>query len=691
MVGARLGLLALLGFGLCGLIARAQAAPLVLTNTAQVLTLSNSALDTNPPVQVRGLVTFSAQGMGLFVEDETGGVFVYWTGEMPGLTSGDYVEVSGMANRGRYSNIIDNPRVRRVERGPAIKPRPVSLAEIYQGGLDAQWVQLTAVVRSQKQAAAGLELELAAPPYRLSVWIAHGEEGKPPQLEGKSVRIRGVVGTLSTDQREIVGFKLFVNRPDDVQIVGALATGSSAPPTVAVADLSNAALRTDGVGLVRVAGQVTLCWPGRALFVQDATGAIEVRLKRPGPPVPVGTALEVEGYLGPVLEPPRLEDAVVRPSGSAGLLRAVRLSAEEIRQGRHRNELVELDGTFLGAAGLASEGAILAVQSDARVLSAVLEGTPRAQLSPQIQPGCRLRLTGVFCTSGMVPRAGTAPALLLRSPEDVKVIEMASGQQSPWVQASTVVACLTGVGLLVALWYTQKQRHRTEHVLRLQANLQAEMRQGEQQLRRALEERDRIGRDLHDDIIQSIYAVGLNLEDCRRVVRQAPQHAEARLTTAIHTLNNTIRSVRGFLSGLEPKVLNGREFKTALKSLALTTGDEPTPFHIEVDPSAANNLTSVQATQLLQIAKEAMSNSLRHAQASDITVSLHSVAQGARLEIRDNGVGFELDSVSGTGHGLRNMKVRARELGAELEIVSANGQGCRILVTVPQRNANDPN
>src|SRR5262249_10473117 len=153
-------------------------------------------------------------------------------------------------------------------------------------------------------------------------------------------------------------------------------------------------------------------------------------------------------------------------------------------------------------------------------------------------------------------------------------------------------------------------------VLEVQAALQSEMRQGEQQLRRSMEERDRIGRDLHDDIIQSIYAVGLNLEDCRRVIKQSPQQAEERIGSAINTLNNTIRNVRGFLSGLEPKVLNGREFKTALKSLALTSGDNH-PFQIEVDAAAANSLTSVQATQLLHIAKEAMSNSLRHAQATN--------------------------------------------------------------------------
>ena len=197
--------------------------------------------------------------------------------------------------------------------------------------------------------------------------------------------------------------------------------------------------------------------------------------------------------------------------------------------------------------------------------------------------------------------------------------------------------------------------------------------------------------DWLDDILQSIYAAGLGLEDCRRVVRQSPEQAEARLVAAIQMLNHTIRGVRGFIAGLEPKVLSGHEFKTALKSLALTSGDGPTQFQSQVDSSGANSLTSTQATQLLHIAKEAMSNSLRHAHASAVTVSLQPVSHGVRLEICDDGVGFVPGAGDNTGQGLRNMAARAREIGGELQTLSAPGQGCRILVTVPQRNANEPN
>ncbi len=366
-------------------------------------------------------------------------------------------------------------------------------------------------------------------------------------------------------------------------------------------------MRNGALGYVRVRGVVTLCWPGRALFIQDPTGGLEVQLQAPLADLAVpGTAVEVAGYLGPALEAPLLEDALVRKLGTNVPPQPVCLSsAEELFHGTYDNQLVEIEAQFLGRASSPSNGLALALQAGNRFLTVLLDAPRPEDGLAGLEPGCRLRLTGV-CRSQADLRADPSVCLLLRSPLDVTVISSPDSTRAMGRQALVALAILASAGLAVALWLLQRQRRQTLHVLQLQATLQAEMRQGEQQLRRSVEERERIGRDLHDDIIQSIYAVGLGLEDCRRVVRQSPEQAEPRLAAAIHSLNNTIRSVRGFIAGLEPKVLHGRDFKTALKSLALTSGDGPAQIKIEVDSAAANRLTSAQATQLLHIAKEAM-------------------------------------------------------------------------------------
>ena len=362
----------------------------------------------------------------------------------------------------------------------------------------------------------------------------------------------------------------------------------------------------------------------------------------------------------------------------------VTVSPADLHQSIYANQLIEVTGVYLGCAKGVSNSITFAVQAGDHHLTALLDTLQLPKNLVDLEPGCTLRLTGIYRSQADLGRL-PAQSLLLRSATDIKVVSAPLSSHETTIILLAGAALLCGIGLITVLWFIRSQRHRIEHVLELQAALQTEMRQSEQQLRRSVEERERIGRDLHDDIIQSIYAAGLSLEDSRRLLRQSPDQAATRLGAAINTLNDTIRSVRGFIAGLEPKVLNGRELKTALKSLALTSADGPTPFQFQVDPDAASLLTPTQATQLLHIAKEAMSNSLRHAHASRITVSLQTVNEGVLLEIADDGIGFAPDVP--TGQGLRNMATRAFEIGGHLQTISSPGHGCRILLVVPQQNA----
>ena len=210
------------------------------------------------------------------------------------------------------------------------------------------------------------------------------------------------------------------------------------------------------------------------------------------------------------------------------------------------------------------------------------------------------------------------------------------------------------------------------------------LRKSDQRLRQSLEERVQLGRDLHDGLIQSIYAIGLGLGECRRLIRESPTEAEMRLGKAIDDLNSVIRDVRNFIVGLEPEALKGRELKGALQSLVTTMSEaHAAQFSFDIDSRAADRLTSRQATQLLQIAREAMSNSLRHARATSTSVALSLRNGCVQLEVQDDGTGFDLAAPRDSGHGLRNIAARARELGASSEVVSASGKGTRVLVTLP--------
>jgi PAS domain S-box-containing protein len=212
------------------------------------------------------------------------------------------------------------------------------------------------------------------------------------------------------------------------------------------------------------------------------------------------------------------------------------------------------------------------------------------------------------------------------------------------------------------------------------------LRDSEQRLRRSLEERVRIGRDLHDGIIQSIYAVGLSLRECQRLLREDPTAAAARLQGSVADLNGVIREVRGFIEGLEPEALKGSELRTALETMAQgLAAVASVRFTIEVDPDAANRLAPRQVGQLLQIAREALTNTVRHSGAQTAQLQLAGTPDAVTLEVRDDGRGFEPATVQAGCLGLRNLQARARDLGGRTVIDAAPRRGTIVRVTLPNQ------
>lgn len=218
------------------------------------------------------------------------------------------------------------------------------------------------------------------------------------------------------------------------------------------------------------------------------------------------------------------------------------------------------------------------------------------------------------------------------------------------------------------------------------------LRASEHQMRVSLEERERLGRDLHDSIIQSIYAAGLNLDDCARMTASDPEVVEVRLRKITADLNQVIREVRGFIGNLERNALSGREFTTALRSMALTYEDGGgMDIQLEIEDEAVVELDPAAATQLLNIAREAVSNAAKHARARRLLVSLRMRDGAICFEVSDDGIGFD-PVVSGLrGRGLRNMKARASQIGASFCLLSKSGDGTRLMVELPQRSKNESN
>ncbi len=200
-----------------------------------------------------------------------------------------------------------------------------------------------------------------------------------------------------------------------------------------------------------------------------------------------------------------------------------------------------------------------------------------------------------------------------------------------------------------------------------------------------LNERGRLGRELHDGVIQTVYAAGMNLTGARTLLRRDPAQAERILDDTHAELNTTIRDLRSFIAGLEPEPATQRSFRDAVQSIvALMQGVRPLACALDLDEPLAAKLRGSERLHLLQIVREAISNCVRHSEARELQISLRAEAEGAVLQITDDGAGLDPLVPGERGHGLANLAARARELGGTFQLESQPGQGLQVRVVFPQ-------
>ncbi len=224
------------------------------------------------------------------------------------------------------------------------------------------------------------------------------------------------------------------------------------------------------------------------------------------------------------------------------------------------------------------------------------------------------------------------------------------------------------------------QRTTLEHEVNERSRMAAALQEAGTQLRESIELRSRLARDLHDGVIQAIYAAGLGLEGVRSTLLTDPALADRRLVACQAALNDTIRDVRTFINGLESESPPARPFRQTLATLVATMQSiQPGNITLAVDEALARRISPAQELQVLHILRESISNALRHAAPSSIHLSLQADAENhAVLSIADDGCGFEPDAQTGPGRGLVNLGIRAREMGGTLQIDSMLGKGTRI-------------
>jgi signal transduction histidine kinase len=200
-----------------------------------------------------------------------------------------------------------------------------------------------------------------------------------------------------------------------------------------------------------------------------------------------------------------------------------------------------------------------------------------------------------------------------------------------------------------------------------------------------LEERERISKELHDGVIQSIYSVGLSLQGSISMLDRDPDMSRKRIDDAIAELDNVVRDVRAYIFELQPKSVQERGFTAAVEELVKDL-EVNTLAHTDLalDEDACAQLEERATGHVVQIVREVLSNIARHAQATEVELSCSVVDGAVELRIDDNGIGFDPTSVA-RGHGLTNIESRAAKLGGSIAIVPLEPRGTRHILRVPRR------
>lgn len=361
--------------------------------------------------------------------------------------------------------------------------------------------------------------------------------------------------------------------------------------------------------------------------------------------------------------------------------------------------------------------AALAIASELtleKVLSQIVEssrGLVGAQYAALGVPNAEGQLE-TFVYSGMpselanlipnLPQGHGLLGVLIADPRPIRIPRIADDKRSvgfpahhPPMESFLGVPVMAGNDVLGNLYLTNKlefdefSEYDVELVQMLAAHVAVAIQNArlyEQVGRLAIvDERARIGMDLHDGVIQSIYAVGLILESTRlEIQKRHMAEADNLLENAIEGLNDTIRDIRNFILDLRPHRFSGNLEQGLSRLVREFQANTMIPVTLSVPPDVVAMLSTPVVRAIFLTTQEALANIARHARASQVSITARRGPKGVELVITDNGRGFDASTIKqAVGHGLANMRARAEELRGSFKIQTMPGKGTTVSLTFP--------
>lgn len=657
-----------------------------LTRAIDIRTLPYERSLEKLPVDLTATIGFVESGGTAFVQDDTAGTHLHFKPARNDLKVGDRVRIRGLTTAGLYFPGVDVTSLEILGHGAPPAAAPASYDDLATGRYHYQRVIVEGLGRTltpldEKRSL----LRLAIGSRVLEVRIDAPLETAPALIDAR-LRITALAAGGINDRRQLVFPYIRVTDWNDVAIT------QPAPPLAELPVTSVVTLLQFGAAdephhRARVLGTVLAAFPDGRVFLRDATPppppreqpkdaaplpqqspSIAIRLTTPAS-LSVGQKAEIIGF--PIMAgfSASLADAQVISSGETSDLpaAAAAVSLKEFLDGSHDADLIRLTApAVLNDFFRTVDGYELRLTSGGTPLRAFL----LQAATPDLEIGTVVGLTGVCLVESSKDRGFRSQAerasLLLRSAEDIAVISTAPF----WTTGRLVIAIsiLAGVVLLAIVWIAALRRQ----ISALSSRIVQQA---------TLDERQRIAREFHDTLEQELAGLSLRLD----AATTRPLEDKAR--TLIETSRSLVSRIQSEARNLVADLRDTEQLHdlpAALREIQSRMPPNAPALRLDLHPLPA--IPGAVSHHLRMMAQEAITNVLKHAQATEITLHLSASADLLTLRISDNGRGLASDTATTgqPGHfGCMGIRERARKIGAEVAWKSEEGKGTVVTVSLP--------
>jgi signal transduction histidine kinase len=716
------GFLFVLAFLVLAQTAAARQNSELLTNAADVLSLSAEQASGSIKVLVTGVVTAADPTLRgrFFLQDATGGVFVdNADGRRP--DPGEVVEVSGITHAGAYAPIITAPLVKKIGTAPLPPARPVAIDRLMSGAEDSQRIEISGIVRAARVDGLRLVVDLASAGYRFRVYAPIPPDTNPQTLIAAQVRVRGTAAEAhNRSLRQLIAVEVYTPVLADFMVENSEPVNPFENPVVALNSLAQYRRDNSFNQRVHVRGIVTFQRLGENLFLQDTTGGLQVESRQPTGFAP-GEVIEAVGFPSFENFRPVLQDAVLlKAAESQASVTPAVVSIEELREGLHHADMIVLQGKLIdrttrrvrrhGSDQLETR-TILILQNTNLIFTAERAEPEQAASLAAIPIGSIIEARGICLTETDDEGKFKALQLLLPTPDSVRIL-----QKPGWLTPQRLLigfAIVCSVLIVIVSWtvMVSKKNSVLKFLIREREKAQTELqhahdeleervkertaqlkfqitarKESEVQFKAVLTERTRLAQELHDTLEQTLTGIALQLDTAARLFERNPNGAIRHLELARNLMGQSQVEVRRSVWDLRCRALEQFDLPGALLRSArqFTYG---TGMEVEVQTKGQTRpLPEVLEENLLRIGQEALTNVIKHSSANLVKIELEFGPEGVALQIKDDGQGFTPENSVGArdGHfGLLGMSERAKRLGGQVLITSAPGMGTVVRVAIP--------